>query len=77
MYNIGERREPEQNIMIRLKTAVGPSPTHQASTQDPTSDEYRGGGGGFPSLGSALESISIKVKRLISDKFSQLHLIFS
>ena len=48
MYDTDERSEPEKNIKIRKKNNLWtPSPTHQTSTQDPTSDKSQGGGG-FP-----------------------------
>ena len=48
MYNIGERSEPEKNYKNKINLWT-PSPTHQISTQDPTSvtsTNLRGGGGG-------------------------------
>ena len=45
MYDTGERSEPEKNIKIRWKQPLDPSPTHQTSTQDPTSDKSQGGSG--------------------------------
>ena len=45
LYNTGERSEPEKIDNNKVKTSVGPPPTHQASTQDPTSDKSQGGSG--------------------------------
>ena len=51
MYNTGERSEPEKKFKNNLWT---PSPTHQISTQDPTTDKSQGGSGPpVPPSGSA------------------------
>ena len=47
MYNTGERSEPEKNTIIRYgkNNHWTPSPTHQISAPDHTSDKSQGGGG--------------------------------
>ena len=49
MYNTGERNEPEKNYNnknLNINIIWTPSPTHQTSIQNPTSDKSQGGGGG-------------------------------
>ena len=75
LYNTGERSEPEKIDNNKVKTSVGPPPTHQASTQDPTSDKSQGGSGPpVPPSGSALDQVcvfranqKIKMATLASD----------
>ena len=45
MLLASESRQGE-NIIIRSKPLLDPYPTHQTSTQDPTSEKSQGGGGG-------------------------------
>ena len=44
LYNTGKRSESEKMTIIRWTQPLDPSPTHQTSTQDPTSDKSQGGG---------------------------------
>ena len=43
VFNTGEQSEPEKFDYKKVKTTFGPpSPTHQTSTLDPTSDKSQG-----------------------------------